>query len=517
MKILLLPKRPMAAIALLFAAGIVAGKQNIFAIKYWGLLCVVLMMLAYVSRKSKVTSTVLILLVYFCCGGAYVTSSTTLHKKHVSHVAKYYRGKNLAIKGRVCSSISLRDSLGGKKTSFDLEVEQINTQWGWKKKKGKILVNVFKAWDVAYGDYVFLQGKLHRPFNFSKGKNFSYRDYLENKSICLILSVKSDADIAVIKKKNMKSPKAFSLTVRNRLKDRFHHYLTKNESGIMQAILLGDRTGIPKDIRELFVRTGTAHILAISGLHVGIIAALFIVFVRMIPIARKAQLMIVIILLIFYATITGGRASVIRAVIMTVVFLASYVLERETETINTLFLAAFLILLVNPLNLFDVGFQLSFTCVLSIILFNAKINFGLSKMIIDQEDKGKVKSYFVNSLSISIAVWVGVAGLIVYYFNIVTPITIFANLIVVPLITVVVALGFLLLISANITPLLCLWIAACIKIFLNAMVGIIFVLDKAPFSHFVIRNVSFWHIMVYYGVVFAIIVICNLVLTKSSD
>jgi len=93
----------------------------------------------------------------------------------------------------------------------------------------------------------------------------------------------------------------------------------------MRAILLGDRTGIPEHIRELFVKTGTAHILAISGLHVGIVAGLFLVFVRILPVSRRCQLVAAIILLAGYALMTGARPSVVRAAIMASVFLAGFI------------------------------------------------------------------------------------------------------------------------------------------------------------------------------------------------
>ena len=267
----------------------------------------------------------------------------------------------------------------------------------------------------------------------------------------------------------------------------------------MQTILLGDRSQIPKPIKELFIQTGTAHILAISGLHVGIVAGLILIFLRLIPIGRRVQLVLTIFILLFYAFLTGGRPSVIRATIMAVVFLTSFLLEREPEVLNTLSLAALILLLLNPLNIFDVGFQLSFICVLSIIFLTPKIERIMSKFVSDS--KHRIYNIFKQMVSVSIAVWLGVAGCIAYYFHIVTPITIGANLAVIPLTTIIVALGMGLLIVGSLIPSGAFIFAACIKLFLNLMVGIIYLFSLVPFAYFDLSGITVWQTISYYLVI----------------
>ncbi|MDP8212206.1 MAG: ComEC/Rec2 family competence protein, partial [Candidatus Zapsychrus exili] len=285
-----------------------------------------------------------------------------------------------------------------------------------------------------------------------------------------------------------------SLNLRNNLKKVLEDNLTENESGIMKAVLLGSRSQIKKHIRELFAQTGTAHILAISGLHIGIVAALFLVFIKMFPFSRRLQIFITIFLLVVYSFLTGGRPSVIRATIIAVVFLFQFILEKESDALNTLALAAFAILFVNPLNIFDVGFQLSFVCVSSIIFLTPIIKEVILK-IFDSHKR------IVQSLSMSISVWIGVLGLVAYYFNIISPITVLANLIVIPLISLIVALGFGLLIVGSLLPSAVFMFAICIKISLNALIVFVFLLSKSPFAYFYIKDVSLWTVWVYYGIV----------------
>ena len=137
----------------------------------------------------------------------------------------------------------------------------------------------------------------------------------------------------------------------------------------MEGFLLGDRYNIPRHINELFQMAGVVHILAISGFNVGIVAYATFLFLKMFPLGRRWHYILTILLLIAYAVLTGGQPPVVRATIMAAVFLAGFILEREPESINTLACAALLILFVNPVNLFDVGFQLSFVSVLAIIVF----------------------------------------------------------------------------------------------------------------------------------------------------
>ena len=129
----------------------------------------------------------------------------------------------------------------------------------------------------------------------------------------------------------------------------------------MTAFILGDRSGLSKEVYSVFKYTGTVHILAISGLHIGIIIFLLLVL-------RESGLF-----LLFYSFVTGLRPSVIRAVIMGTTFLLSFLVKKEYHVYNSLGLAAIIILAIWPWQVFDVGFQLSFLSVLSIIFLSPKL------------------------------------------------------------------------------------------------------------------------------------------------
>ena len=138
-------------------------------------------------------------------------------------------------------------------------------------------------------------------------------------------------------------------------------------------MILGDRSKIPSGLRSLFIQTGTMHILAISGLHIGIVAFILDLLLKALRIRRRLRFSAIILLLVFYCLLTGARPSVIRATIMAIVLLAGFLLRRENQISHSLALAGLIILIANPRQLFNLGFQLSFLSVISIVYFSPVI------------------------------------------------------------------------------------------------------------------------------------------------
>ena len=224
------------------------------------------------------------------------------------------------------SEVRQSNTLYATRTSFELEVKKIWQNERFRKTGGKVLVQIFRPIDLNYGDIIEIQGKLHRPFEFSKESNFSYREYLKRRNIFFVISVKKSTPV---KRLGLSGGKfAFKRTALNIRQDMIGYldaYLTPSETAMMQAILLGERTQIPNHIRDIFVHTGTAHILAISGLHVGMIALLILLLLNVLRIPRGIQLMITIIFLGGYIVLTGSRPSVVRAATMYIIFLGSQI------------------------------------------------------------------------------------------------------------------------------------------------------------------------------------------------
>lgn len=531
--------RPLVWVTVCFGIGILLDTRvSIPLFALYGL-TVVFVAAGFLSVNRQRIFLICILISFMLLGAAHSQAHKILPLDHISHMARFYYGVPVLLEGVVVSDVEQRHRLNaspgeltGRKTIFRLEVDRLKARGVWRKSRGEVLVNLFRAQDIACGDYLAVEGKLHKPFNFSTDNRFSYRDYLDRRGIKFILSVKKQGRVEVLADRLLPSG---SLWLRGgslwpaggknrgnpvyrhviRLKNRFNAILEDHfagaQKGIMQGFLLGDRYNIPEHINELFQLAGVVHILAISGFNVGIVAYATFLFLKILPIGRRWHYILTIFILIAYAVLTGGQPPVVRATIMAVVFLASFILEREPESINTLACAALLILCVNPSNLFDVGFQLSFVSVLAIIVLYPKFMGILSPerggAETSQSDHKAVLTgrfflkYTTQSFMLSLAAYSGVAVMVAYYFELVTPVAILANLVVIPLASLIVVLGIGLLLTGLALPIVTFLFADCIRVLLALMVKAVFLCVQIPGAYFRTPGFPVWLVLMYYLII----------------
>lgn len=214
---------------------------------------------------------------------------------------------------------------------------------------------------------------------------------------------------------------------------------------LLWAMTLGWKTALSGEVSEPFMRSGTMHIFAISGLHIALITALLVAWLRVLRCPRWLCGLIVIPLVWAYTGVTGWQPSAIRSTIMASVILAGWSLRRPSDLLNSLALAAFVILLWDPEQLFQASFQLSFSVVLSLALVGPRLE-GLRRRWLAPDPwlpeelrprwHGWVRvplEYLTLSVCTCLAAWLGSAPMIAYYFHLITPASLPANLIVVPL------------------------------------------------------------------------------------
>ncbi len=231
-------------------------------------------------------------------------------------------------------------------------------------------------------------------------------------------------------------------------------------AGLICGTSLGLRHQTADDIEEPFQQTGTLHLFAVAGLHVGIVATLLWTVASVLRLPRKIAVAGIIPLLFFYAAITGLHTASLRAAVMSAIMLGGIFFDRRVFALNSLAAAAFLILLVDSNELFTSGFQLSFCVVGSIVFFADKFSIATRKLV--QPDPFFPRSLFgpirrgsfalldhvANGFAISLAAWLGSLPLVYWYFHLVTPVSLVANLAVVPLAYFILALALLSLLSA---------------------------------------------------------------------
>ncbi len=268
----------------------------------------------------------------------------------------------------------------------------------------------------------------------------------------------------------------------------------------LSGIVLGLRHQTPEDIEEPFQQTGTLHLFAVAGLHVGIVAALLWMVATIARLSRRSAAAFIIPLLLFYAAVTGLHISSIRAAVMASIMIGGFFFERKAFLFNSLAAAAFVLLCWNTNELFSTGFQLSFAVVGAIVLF-ADPFFGflqrwvavdpfLPRSLLRGPRRWLHSGYewLCHGASVSLAAWAGSLPLVLWYFHLVTPISLLANLVVVPIAFFVLAIALLSLLSAPLLP----WLAV---IFNNAnwalatlVIGIVHLFAQIPGGHFYVEH-----------------------------
>lgn len=264
----------------------------------------------------------------------------------------------------------------------------------------------------------------------------------------------------------------------------------------LTGLVLGSRHQTPEDIEESFQQTGTLHLFAVAGLHVGIVATLLWMLATVARLPRKTAAAIIIPLLFFYAAVTGLHVSSVRAATMASILVGGLFFERKVFLANSLAAAAFFILCWNTNELFSIGFQLSFAVVGTIVLFaDPFFRFLQRRTVADpflpqsllrgpRLWRHSGYKWICGGASVSLAAWIGSLPLILWYFHLVTPISLLANLVVVPIAFFVLAIAFLSLLATPVLP----WVAL---VFNNAnwtlatwVIGIVNLFAQIPGGHF---------------------------------
>lgn len=284
----------------------------------------------------------------------------------------------------------------------------------------------------------------HPPDNRIPGL-FNYRTHLANQGVHHILETEFTDDWEVLDAAS--DPFAFLRGFRDWARSVMTVGLPE-EDGIVEllhAMTLGWKAGLTQEVREPFMQSGTMHIFAISGLHIAIVGAILIELVRVFGFTRRQSAGAVIVLLWCYVVATGEQPSAIRAATMMTVVLGGLMLKRPSNLPNSVAAAAVLILLVDPLSLFQIGFQLSFSVVGTLAILGPAAEkwierFRFGDPFLPDELQPRWQSWMqsgarwlARSLSVSLAAWLGSLPLVALYFNYLTPGSLLANLMVVPL------------------------------------------------------------------------------------
>ena len=218
-----------------------------------------------------------------------------------------------------------------------------------------------------------------------------------------------------------------------------------DNAGILKALLLGDKNGIDDNQYIVFQKSGIAHILSVSGLHVGFIVMMIMFVLKKLKANSKVQFFGCMGFLIFYCIICGMASSVVRATIMTLCFLLSRVVGKRSDGLSSLGLAGIIVLLINPLYLYNIGFQLSFGAVFGIVL--------IGKPIQTLFEKCRIPEVFASSLAVTISAQLFTLPIVIRVFGKIAILGFLSNILILPLFSIYFGILFVVFLVNILLPL----------------------------------------------------------------
>ena len=328
--------------------------------------------------------------------------------------------------------------------------------------KAKFLIRFQQLVPLRYGKHLTLTGVLRQPQAKRNPGGFDYRAYLTRQDVVGIIDAKGFFHIG---EQRGFPPLRWIEALRIRTERMIDAIYTGTETEtpssepslhaqLLKGILLGKRSEVPTETLDLFRNSGTFHVLAVSGLHVGLIAMFCYFGFSRFPFPQKVVCLLTILAVLVYACLIGFRPSVFRASLMTILFLCAMLIDRDADLFNLLAFAALVLLLLNPQQLWDVGFQLSFAAVASIVYFVPKMEKPLRRWWEGSEDspadssdsiltrfRNTAVKWLMLSYLVTFAAQIGTGPLIAYHFFRTYPLGIIVGPFAVGLVSLIVAVG----------------------------------------------------------------------------
>lgn len=366
-------------------------------------------------------------------------SSASIHKENYStnHFSKYLN----EVENGFNATILLTEKLKNTQKNYRYVAEFQSIQK--KKVNGKIIFNITKKEkyiSLPIGSILFIKGvyyKNKKPFNPNQ---FDYGNYLEHKEIYGQVYSKTN-DVKIIGSQS--SLRYYFSNYREKLITNLKKTsLSENSLTVVVALLLGQKHDMSPVIMKEYQAAGAVHILAVSGLHVGIIMYFLLFLLKPMPNTKRAnwiKVILIILTLWAFALLAGLSPSIVRSATMFSFLTVGMNIKRTVNIYHTLLVSMLLILLISPSFIYDIGFQLSYLAVFFILLLQP-----ILKSI--WKPKNKILNYFWDIITVSTAAQIGVMPLSIYYFHQFPGLFFLTNMIVLPLLSVIMAIGILVLV-----------------------------------------------------------------------
>ena len=371
---------------------------------------------------------------------------------------------------------------------FTLEAKTINNR---DIQKEKVLVSAPLDYNLQYGDVISSAGKLiNTPKPLFPG-NFDYGLYLSRQDIYTMFYL---SDVAVLSNEP-NSIKKFAISAKNHISKQVDKFFNRPYSSILKAMLTGDKVSLEPETKDIFINTGLIHLLVVSGLHIGFCVVIFIFFFKLFNLPLKYVYFLTIPAVFFYVVVTGANPPAVRAAIMASSILMALILNREPLIYNAIALSALIILIINPQDLFTASFQMSFLATLGIIYLYPKINKIFSNV------KNKFLKNLCSIASVTLSAQIALIPVLLFYFGKISVISLFSNIIVVPVIGFVLGLSYIFYLATFISSYLAVFISVILAVVLKIILFVMDFFSNLKYSTVDVVKPGIFEIILYYAAV----------------
>ncbi len=481
---------PLARITIGFLAGIMVGNyfqpnpQLVFSLLF-AIFCI--FVVVYFVSKSEIVNPLYFGLATYFMAFTIGTSTQIIHT-HSFQENNYIRSTTIFEKPHRVA-VTIREKL--RSSSYNDRYIVVVNRIDSVANTGRILLNVRRdslTPTLEIGTHLQINGSLYKSRPIKNPNQFDYGKYLEGKQIYAQMY----ADVSDIKRGSIIEKDVWYYTsklrtkiIRNLEKSHFNNA----ELNVAIALILGQQQDISPEIIRDYQFAGAVHILSVSGLHIGFILLFVTFLLKPFPNTRRGafiKLIIILFSLLSFGLIAGLAPSVLRSVTMFSFVAIGMFLRRSTNIFHTLLVSMLLILLVQPSFLFDVGFQLSYVALFFILWLQPL----LAQL---WTPKNKITNYFWEILTVSFAAQIGTLPLSIYYFHQFPGLFFVTNLVIIPFLSLIMALGVLVMVLAAFD---------CVPFFLaKSLEWSIYILNKiinviASLEQFIFRDIPFnWQLL----------------------
>jgi len=407
-----------------------------------------------------------------------------------------------------------------------MAVDRFEDDSGTQPASGKARVTWYQPEsDLRIGDRVAFRVKAMRFSGSLNPGATQFYDYLHRRGIHTDLRIPDTGQVVKIGHRRPSLNARLLEAVRRKVHATFRATLDEKHADFLSAVWLGERNMFPAEMKEKFIQSGTYHFTVVSGIHVFIVYSMVTILLGIPATVRKRRIIAAIMLVVFYAFISGANPPVLRATIMAVTILASGLLKREPDRLSMLCLACLLLLVWNPMLLFRASFQLSFLAATAIVMFAPMVeNFFLQAIARRREMPNvrvslsvpvpgfvavvgltRFQMYSLRAFSHVMAIVVFMAPVTARYFGILAPVGILANPIVIPLIGPLLSLAALASVSGAFSMPIARLFSTANGLLMDVVFGLVEFFSGIKGGHFTVQSPPSWSIAFFYAAMFLVI------------